>query len=252
MPLSSRILRGLDVKGSVVYSPPSPAKNEKENTPSPETEPLAEVDPREQAEAFLKKAREEFEEERSRLLRDAGDEARLLKEKAREEGFAEGLKKGELEAARFRKEAEEILKQAEQKRIDILARAEPEIIQIAVTIAERLLNYKVETDSSCILQLIYRALEALPAGKNIILYVSPLDAKICQENFQRLQGRLKNDVSLEVHTDEDMPLGSCRVESDDSQVELLLQKELEILAKKLLQLASSAGGDVMQGAEYDF
>jgi flagellar biosynthesis/type III secretory pathway protein FliH len=55
-----------------------------------------------------------------------------------------------------------------------------------------------------------------------------------------------------VHTDEDMPLGSCRVESDDSQVELLLQKELEILAKKLLQLASSAGGDVMQGAEYDF
>ncbi|MGI6318100.1 MAG: FliH/SctL family protein [Dethiobacteria bacterium] len=249
MPLSSRILRGLDIKGSVVYSAPSPEEKRMENAPFPETESLAEIDPREQAEAFLKKAREEFAEERSRLLRDAGEEARLLKEKAREEGYAEGLKKGELEAAGLRKEAEEILKQAEQKRIDILARAEPDIIRIAVSIAEKLLNYKVETDSSCILQLIYRALEALPGGRNITLYVNPLDAKICQENFQRLQGRLKNDISLEVHADEEMPLGSCRVESEESQVELLPQKELEILSKKLLKLASSAAEDVIQKAE---
>ncbi len=252
MPLSSRILRGLDVKGSIVYSPPFPEKKEMENTPSPETASLAEVDPREQAEAFLKKAWAEFEEERLRLLQDAGEEARLLKEKARREGFAEGLKKGELEAAGLRKEAEELLKQAQQQRLDILARAEPEIVRIALAIAEKLLNYKVETDSSCILQLIYRAMEALPAGQNIILRVSPPDAKICQENFQRLQGRLKNGVSFEVHADEEMPLGSCRVESEESQAELLLQKELEILSKKLLKLASSASENVMQEAEYDF
>lgn len=252
MPLSSRILRGLDVKGSIVYSPPCPEEKEMENTPFPETESPAEADPREQARVFLEKAREEFEKERSKLLREAGEEARLLKNKARREGFAEGLKEGELEAAGLREKAAEVLRQAKQKRIDLLSRAEPEIIRLAVAIAEKLLNYKVETDSGCILQLIYRALETLPAGSNIILHVSPLDAKICQENFQRLQGRLKNDVSLEVHADEEMPLGSCRAESEESQVELLPQVELEILAQKLLQLASSAAGDAAQQMEYDF
>ena len=47
--------------------------------------PAAEGDPREQAKEFLEKAREEFEAERLRLLREAEEEARFLKEKAREE-----------------------------------------------------------------------------------------------------------------------------------------------------------------------
>lgn len=251
MPLSSRILRGLSIKGSIVYSPSFPEENNLKSPYHSETEPPAEIDPWEQTEELLKKEREEFEEERSRLLREAEEKARSLKEKAREEGFAEGFKKGEIEAAGLRKEAEEVLRQAEQEKREILARAEPEIIQIALNIAEKLLNYKVETDSNCILQLIYRAMEALPAGKNIILRVNPLDAKICQENYQRLKGRLKDEVSLEVYADEDMPLGSCRVESEESQVELLLQKELEILSKKLLKLALSAREDALREGEYE-
>ncbi|HHT46157.1 MAG TPA: hypothetical protein GX004_02540 [Firmicutes bacterium] len=249
--MSSRILRGLSIKGSIVYSPPFPEKNNLKSLYHTEKGPAAEIDPREQAKEFLEKAREEFEAERLRLLREAEEEARFLKEKAREEGFAEGFRKGEIEAAGLLKEAEEVLRQAEQEKREILARAEPEIIQIALNIAEKLLNYKVETDSNCILQLIYRAMEALPAGKNIILRVNPLDAKICQENYQRLRGRLKNGASLEVHEDEDMPLGSCKVESEESQVELLLQKELEILSKKLLKLALSAGEDALREGDYE-
>jgi len=110
---------------------------------------------------------------------------------------------------------------------------------MALNIAERLLNYKIETDTNCILAVMARGLNALPAGKSVVLRVNPMDEKICRENVQKLQGMLKHDVALEVLGDESIPLGGCRVESEEAEVELLLQRELQLLGKKLLKLASS-------------
>ncbi len=243
MPSSSKILRGFEIKGWKVYHPrleeklqDSLATADADQQLSLNSEEIAK-----QMEEVLKQIREEGEEQRRQLLAQAAEEARLLKEQAWKDGFDEGFKKGELEASRLEEKARGILEKAWKERWEILAGAEPEIIQIAVSIAEKLLNYKVETDSSCILALMARALNALPVGRNVLLRVNPLDEKICRESFHTLQGLLKQDIVLELLGDDGIPMGSCKVESEEAEVELLLQKELHILGKKLLELATTSG-----------
>ena len=246
MPSSPRILRGLNVRGWKVYEPRleglSPGDTADSHQPSAEEIEL-------QAEDLLKSAQQEAGEECRKLLEQAAKEASTIRENSRIEGYAEGRKKAEEDAAGLMEDARLTLEEAHRERRDIIAGAEAEIIQIALNLAEKVLNHKVEMDSGCILAVMARSLEALPAGQNVILKVNPLDEKICRESRQRLQGLLKKDVTLEIVPDEDIPLGSCRVQSEEAEVELLLQKELHILGKKLMSLADSAGETIMEEEE---
>jgi flagellar assembly protein FliH len=243
MPSSPRILRGLNVRGWKVYEPRLEGLSP-EDTADSQQPGAEEIEM--QAEDLLKSAQEEAGEECRKLLEQAAKEASSIRENSRIEGYAEGLKKAEEESSGLLEDARMTLEEAHRERRDIIAGAEQEIIQIALNLAEKVLNHKVEMDSGCILAVMARSLEALPAGQSIILRVNPLDEKICRESRQRLQGLLKKDVTLEIIPDEEIPLGSCRVQSEEAEVELLLHKELAILGKKLISLAVSAGETIME------
>ena len=244
MPLSSKILRDYEVKGWKVYLPPQPGEEhsgsaadaENRRQPSGSSGETAE-----QMEELLKKVRNEGEELRRQLLEQAAEEAHLLKEQAWKDAFEEGRKKGEPEAARIIEEARGVLEQARKERREILSEAEPEIIKIAVSIAEKLLDYKIETDKECILSLMARALNALPTGRNVRLRLNPRDEKICRENSHLLQELLKREIDLELQGDDEIPAGNCLVESEEVEVELLLKKELHVLGNVLLEMANSSG-----------
>lgn len=250
MPSSSKILRGLDVQGWRIYYP----RLEEESFPEPagqEDAPLImsaadETERAKEVEEILAGAREEGEKLRREILAEAVVEARLLGEKARDEGFQEGYQQGEKAARELVEEARQILKQACSERQEILAEAEPEIIRLALSIAEKLLDYTVNMDSRCILALITRGLHALPSGQKVYIKINPLDEKICRENFYGLQELVKEGTLLEIVADEKIPPGNCRMESEEVEVEMLLQKELQILGKKLLELAVSSGQQYLQ------
>ncbi len=244
MPLSSKILRSYEIKGWKVYSPPQPGGEHPEsstNTAAPRQSPGNPAAVPGQMEEFLQKVRGEGEELRRQLLAQAAEEARLLKEQAFKDAFEEGRKQGEPEAARVIEEARQVLAQAWEKRQEILAEAEPEIIKLAVNIAEKLLDYKIETDEGCILALMATALNALPVGRNVLLKLNPRDERICRENSHLLKELLKREIKLELQGDEGIPAGSCKVESEEVEVELFLQKELHVLGNKLLEMAASSG-----------
>lgn len=248
MPLSSKILRGLDVKGwKTCY--PRLEKLEKKLSPEPAVQknisssiPAVDAERRdEQEEEILLAAREEGEKLRRDILAEAVAEARLIAEKAREEGFQEGYRQGEKSAQELVEKARQTLKEAGKERQEILAEAEPEIISLALSIAEKLMDYTVNIDSRCILALIARGLRSLPAGEKVYIKVNPQDEKICRENFYGLQELVREGALLEIVADEKIAAGNCRLESEEVVVEMLLQKELQILGKKLLGMAVSSG-----------
>jgi len=244
MPLSSNILRGLAVEGWEVYQPPA---QEKRNTlsghsgsssSSPEEEQLL---PRalEQEYALLEKFKKETEKERKLALEKARQEAKKIMEAARCDGYAEGLRQAEKESRALKEEALAVLAKAEQERCSIIRGAEAEILQIALSIAEKLLNNKINFDATAVLGVLAKALETLPGGQTVTLRVNPEDESVSRKNLKWLQGLLKKEVPLHVTADPAVPLGSCKVESEEAVVELNLQVELEILAKRLLSLSRS-------------
>ena len=248
---SSRILRGLDIKGWRTYYPRAeesemlPEDKEPLSPPEELPDPGPPLPTREEIEqerkAIMEQARKESEEERRRLLKQAKEEAAKLQEQARKEGYARGYGEGEKAAQKLKKEAEKVLEEARREHREILARAEPEIIQLAVALAEKLLNYELEINTELILGIVSRCLEALPGGQEVIIRVNPGDEAICREKLDILAMKLKKDALLEIVADADIQPGCCKVETEESEVTFLLARELEILGRKLLELAVLSG-----------
>jgi len=251
MPSSSRILRGLDIKGWRTYHPRREESEmlfeEKEELSSREERPEPEpsVPTREEIErerkAILQQARREAEEQRRQLLAKAQEEAAKLQEQAKKEGYSRGYAEGEKAVKKLKKEAQKVLEQARQQHEEILAGAEPEIMQIAVSLAEKLLNYQLEVDEDLILSIVSRCLEALPGGQEVLLRVNPRDEIICREKADILRMKLKRETVLEIMADAEILPGCCKVETEESEVTFLLGRELGILGRKLLELAAFSG-----------
>ncbi len=245
MPSSSnRILRGLDVKGWKTYRPRAEAMDQEPGSGSGTikrpalTREEMELEIREKEALVLDRARQEAEKMLREALQQAEKEAETLRETAWKEGYQEALKKGEAEAKKLKKEAERILNEAHAAREELLAGAEPEIIQISINLAEKLLHCKIELNPQVIVSMISRSLEALPSGKEVVLKVHPGNEKTCREYLGALKGLIKNGSSLLIEADDEIPAGSCLVESEDAEVEFFLFRELHLLGRQLLQTAS--------------
>ena len=183
MPSSPKILRGLDIKGWKVCYPRFEGNaalqditNDEQVSPSAHEENA----PQGREEEILQSTRDEVEKLRQQALEQAAKEIDAFKEKAWEEGYAEGYKKGEQQAEELKSKAQETLEQARRERLQILAGAEPEIIQLAVSLAQKLLNYQLEFNDEIVLSLIAKGLESLTQEEEVVLNVNPGDEEICR------------------------------------------------------------------------
>ena len=251
MPSSSRILRGLEIKGWMKYYPrleEAVALVEKHEDlilpdgiaaePPPPPLPTREEIEKER-QLILQQARRESEAQCLQLLDKTRLEAETLREKAKQEGHTQGLQAGEEDAEKLRAEARTVLEDAKRQKEEILAGAEPEIIRIAVSLAEKLINYQLIMDNDLIISLITGCLESLPGGEEVILRVSPRDEAVCLKKAEYIQGLLRKGADLRIIADEDLKPGSCRVETEESEITYILARELQTLSGKLLQLSKN-------------
>ena len=185
MPLSSKILRGLKVKGHTIYSPP---RRKKLSKPFGRfsLQQQSSVNPGKkikQEENILEKFQQEGENCAGSFW------SRLLKRPSfKGTGLGRSFCKGRKEGSRGQKTCRRgpgHLGAGPERTAGNAGGAEPEIIKIAVSIAEKLLDYKIETDEGCILSLMARALNTIPAGENVLLKLNPGMKKYAERNSTR-------------------------------------------------------------------
>ena len=145
-----------------------------------------------------------------------------MKEQAWKEAFEEGRKQGEQEAARLLEEAREVLENAWKERQEILAGAEAgdntNCCKYRQRLTTRWKRFQLHTGAYG------QGFECSPHRKKCILKVNPMDEKICRENFHLLQEQLKQEIVLELQGDQGIPVGSCEVESEEVEVEILYRR----------------------------
>lgn len=241
MPLSPKILRGIDIRGWKTYVPRLPQESDPEEAIDPwmelEPPPPTREELEREREEMLAAAVQEAEYLRRQILAKAGEEAAVLREQAGREGYREGLEQGEQEAQKLRAEAAQLLEKAKLERLSLLEGAEEEILRIAVSMAEKLVCVQVELNEEVILAMLLHCLEGLPGGRELVLRVSPGHEQLCRNKLQLLQGILSRDASLHIVADASLPEGGCIVESEEAEVTFLLKKEIDILSKKLVALS---------------
>jgi flagellar assembly protein FliH len=174
--------------------------------------------------------------EAMRILETAQAEAaqvRASAEKARsdamEAGHREGYARGAAQWADAVKSAQSSLKAA-------LEAAKPQIVRMALRVAEKVLRRKLETTPEALLPMVDEALRSLQGQQQtrIVLRVHPADQAVLEARRQHWLDRHPSISSLQVVVDEAMSRGGCRIESEFGMVDATVETQIEVIERHLL------------------
>ncbi|MGO0121699.1 FliH/SctL family protein [Desulfothermobacter acidiphilus] len=207
---SGRIsLRSLPLKE---LSPPSPVKEpeEPESAPS-EEELLAAL--RAEVEAQVARAREEA----GRIQKEA--EARLAAAR--------------LEAEELVQRARQAVAAAEEERRRLLEQLEPELLELAVAMARRLVAAELQLHPEAVLNLVREALSLVRDRSYFLILLHPEDLELCQAHRQELESLLPEGAALHLLPDPRLNRGECQVETDQGVVDSTFKARWETLMESL-------------------
>lgn len=195
---------------------------------------------REEAAAIIAAARQEAEAIKKAALEDR---ERVLAEgraAGEEQGYREGLarahQEGEAirrEAAAIREEARRVLQEARQAYQETITAAEGDIIDLALTIAARVIGQEVEEKPGVVMDMARQAIRQVAEGQHYIIYASPEAAAIIRQHRDELLAETAPGARLQVVADPGFQAGGCRIETENGFIDASVDTQLEEVKKIL-------------------
>lgn len=151
------------------------------------------------------------------------------REAARKEGHAEGYENGMAEWIGECRKVREALR-------ELVDGSKPELIRLALRVAEKILRQKIEASPESIVPMIEDALKSVRAQQQsrIIMRVHPDDIATLESRKQRWIEKYPSISSLEVRPEETLSRGGCRLETDFGMVDATLETQLRVIERHLL------------------
>lgn len=200
-----------------------------------------------EAAAYLEQARLQMEDECRKRYEDnrqAGYEAGFSQGK--DEGYKAGFEQGRKSAL---EQLEDKIRSAAQKAdnmLDVAAKqskaaildAEQQILEIAVAIAQRILNYELDTNSEAVVSVVKAAMAKVYNQEQVTIRVNPHDFDTVMLSKPELEAILQREQSISLVADQTVSRGGCLIDSQFGTVDARLENQLESL-RKVLQEARS-------------
>jgi flagellar biosynthesis/type III secretory pathway protein FliH len=178
--------------------------------------------------------------ELSSIVEDARAEAERIRREAFESGYAEGRTEGLAQAApeiqtalSFLKKLAQSLKEEEQR---LLKQVEPEIIKLAVAVAEKIVGREVAVDCEIVKRCVAQAVDKIVEREKLIVYVNPADLAVVLEYKTELAEMFDGIKNVEVVASENgLSPGGCTVETDFVKANGQIEAQVEEILQGLLQ-----------------
>jgi len=176
----------------------------------------------------------EASQEAKRILDDARRAAASIVEEAhqqkerilaeyRQVGREEGIAQMSSEIARAKLQAGEMLKQAE-----------PEMVGLALRIAEKIIGRDLERDPQIIAEICATAVDAMRSAKQLTLRINPKDGAVLRAKTPKLMELVGRSVDIAIRDDSDVEPGGCIIQTEYGTVDAQLKTQLEMLRNVLL------------------
>jgi flagellar assembly protein FliH len=212
---------------------------------------------RAEAEAVLERAAREAED----LLRDAHARARTLVEEAsaranttehdartkgHDEGFAQGREAADRDMNDMLVTMRSLLEMARIERHKLMEAAEPELVRLALGIAERVLRQQVALDRGVAVEMAKTAIARLIERDTVTVRVNPADLERMREHRDQLIaiGDIRN---LRVVEDQRVDRGGVVVETTAGTIDARISTQLEE-ARKILHIEEDVVVEPAPGA----
>jgi|ERR1700690_643273 len=167
--------------------------------------------------------------------------SRSHSEKKVTEAYERGLREGEtlvkanseMELAAVRAGVGKALAGFDKEREEYFNRVEPEVVQLALAIAKKILHRESQIDPLLLTGLVHVALEKLDAGTRVRLRVGPSDIHFWNEYFARSG---EGQLTPELVGDSSLQQGECAVETEVGSTQISLETQLKEIEQGFFDL----------------
>lgn len=164
------------------------------------------------------------------LVSRAQEEALQIKQSAYQEGFNAGLQQAEADLENFRNTLGAFMG-AEDRVFNEIA---PNILGIAMEIAQKIIKTEVKSDPQIVLDTIMDVLKTLSKNEpKIILRINPLQVQYIKDTLPEQIRLLGMDTKLSIISDESITEGGCIVQTNNGLVDASIEAQLDIVQNAL-------------------
>ena len=192
------------------------------------------------AEARIADAKTQAEQIRKEAKTQAEAEGAQILEKAKRQGYEEGLAKAQIEAEELRQkyfQKERELEEHYQQQIDEL---EPQFVDAITDIYEHILGVDLGNQREILAHLISGTIRKIEGAHSFIIHVSKEDYPfVSMQKKQLMAGAAAGNSTVEVVEDLVMKKNECTIETDGGIFDCGLDTQLSELKKRLMLLAYS-------------
>jgi flagellar assembly protein FliH len=167
--------------------------------------------------------------------------------KGREEGREEGYKEGVAEVERLVGRLHVILDRAMDKRAEILAETETQVIELVLLVAKKVVKVISENQKSVVVQNIQQALRKLKTKSDVIVRVNLADLQLATEHVKDFVQMTENAKKLQIIEDSTVDRGGCVIETDFGEIDARIASQLSELEEKILDVAPIRARGKVQG-----
>ena len=198
------------------------------------------------------KIRREAEDEAARIIEEANGKASEIETSAgqsvqgleteaerrgfqagREAGFAEGR----AEVERLIERVHTVLDRAQDKRAEILAETEQQIVDLVLLITRKVVKVISENQRNVVVSNVVQALRKVKGRGDIVIRVNVDDLKLATEHTADFVRLIESVKGITVVEDSSVDRGGCIIETEFGEIDARISSQLSELEQKILEIS---------------
>jgi flagellar assembly protein FliH len=169
------------------------------------------------------------------------NERREAEERGRLAGQQAGFVEGKDEVERLVQRTQAILERAQDKRVEILAETEQQIINLVLLMSRKVIKVISENQRNIVVSNVVEALRKVKGRGNIFIRVNMADLKLATEHKKDFIEMVEGAKSVQVVEDTTVDPGGCIIETDFGEIDARIASQLTELEQKILEISPIKG-----------
>ena len=167
------------------------------------------------------------------LISRAREEAQSIKESAVKEGYEEGMNQAKADIENLRNSLSAFVS-AKQEVFDYIA---PDILEISVDIAKKIIKKEIQQDPTIILENIVDLLKSLSKEETrVTLRVNPEQAMLIKQKIPEVVEMAGSEAKINVISDENISYGGCMVTTTNGIIDATIETQMSIISEALKEV----------------
>jgi len=190
-----------------------------------------------EAKKILDDAKKKTKEMEDGVRKTLDDEVKAARDKGREEGKEAGFAEGKAEVERLVARTQTMLERAQDKRGEILAETEQEIIDLVLLISRKVIKVLSENQKNVIISNVIQALRKVKSKGTCLIKVNMDDLQLATEHKQEFIKLVEGAKDIQILEDTTVDPGGCIIETDFGEIDARISSQLAELESKILELS---------------